>query len=284
LRGRACGDGFRSDAIDWQPTGSADFQRFQHAPGDGIHQHQLCFLVHGDTGRRLRSGGLRHSIRSAVAANVQSGQDAANRLQAYVDEQSTNNAAANKTDAPVSLQSILDTVAQSTDTPPASAQPTTGSNVEAIVAQIKTVADANEPPPFQSFVPSKSLSNSVTVDGYTLTVDTNASTQFYGVSITGNGAQYVDKHFGSEDEAGGELGEPPAGVLIGDQFSPTNNDADSVYTITQNLATASSASTSSSSTGSTSTSSVNAQSRFIRSIVQRHVIDFGHAFIVGDQC
>ncbi|WP_146686313.1 hypothetical protein [Bradyrhizobium canariense] len=129
---------------------------------------------------------LSDQAKAAAAAKVQSDQDAADRLQAYVDQQRANNAGT-KTGAPVSLQGILEENTEATDTPPASAQPTTGSKVEAIVAQIKTLADANEPPPFQSFVPSKSLSNSLTVDGFTLTVDTNASTQFYGTALSGNG-------------------------------------------------------------------------------------------------
>jgi hypothetical protein len=203
---------------------------------------------------------LSDRAKAAAATNIQSDQEAATRLQAYVDEQRANNAGT-KTGAPVSLQSILETVAQSTDTPPASAQPTTGSNVEAIVAQIKTLANANEPPPFQSFVPSKSLSNSLTVDGFTLTVDTNASTQFYGTALSGNGTLVLDKHFGSEDEAGGGTGAAP-GVSVS-TAEVNNNEALDAVTVTRNIATASSASISSSSAGSVSTSSVNAQSSSI---------------------
>jgi hypothetical protein len=201
---------------------------------------------------------LSDHAKAAAATKLQSDQDAADRLQAYVDQQRANSAGT-KTGAAFSLRSILEAYAQATDTPPADAQPATGSKVAAIVAQIKTLADANEPPPFQPFTPTRSISSSVTVDGYTLTLSTNASTQYYGVEITGHGAQYVDKHFGPSDEAGGEFGTPPPGVAIGDEASSTNNEADGVYTITQNVATASSAS-SSSPAGSISTSSVNAQS------------------------
>jgi hypothetical protein len=203
---------------------------------------------------------LSDQAKAAAATNIQSDQEAATRLQAYVDERRANNAGT-KTGAPVSLQSILETVAQSTDTPPASARRTTGSNVEAIVAQIKTLANANEPPPFQSFVPSKSLSNSLTVDGFTLTVDTNASTQFYGTALSGNGTLVLDKHFGSEDEAGGGTGAAP-GVSVS-TAEVNNNEALDAVTVTRNIATASSASISSSSAGSVSTSSVNAQSSSI---------------------
>lgn len=204
---------------------------------------------------------LSDQAKAAVATRAQSDQDAADRLQAYVDEQR----ATAKTSTPGSLQSILETNAQSTDTPPASAQPTTGAKVEAIVAQIKTLADANEPPPFQAFVPTKSLSNSLTVDGFTLTVATNASTQFYGTELTGNGTQVYDKHFGQCDEAGGGTGAGP-GVSIS-TAEVNNNEALDAVTVTRNIATASSASASSSSTGSISTSSVNAQSASITFLI-----------------
>jgi len=206
---------------------------------------------------------LSDQAKAAAATRVQSDQDAADRLQSYVDEQRADNAGTKG--APVSLQGILEENAQSTDTPPASAQPTTGSKVEAIVAQIKTVADANEPPPFQSFVPSKSLSNSLTVDGFTLTVDTNASTQFYGTALSGNGALVLDKHFGSEDEAGGGTGAAP-GVGVS-TAEVNNNEALDAVTVTRNIATASSASISTSSAGSISTSSANAQSSSITFLI-----------------
>jgi hypothetical protein len=208
---------------------------------------------------------LSDQAKTAAAANIQSDQDAANRLQAYVDERRANNAST-KTGAPVSLQSILETVAQSTDTPPADAQPTTGSRVEAIVAQIKSLAAANDPQPFQPFTPTKSLSNSVTVDGYTLTLHTNASTQYYGIELSGNGVQAYSKHFGPSAGGGGDTALPPGGgISIG--IPNNNNEAIDAITVTRNIATASSASISSSSAGSISTSSVNAQSSSITFLV-----------------
>jgi hypothetical protein len=105
----------------------------------------------------------------------------------------------------------------------------------------------------------------VTFDGYTLTVDTNAGTQFYGTELSGNGTQVYDKHFAPSDEAGGGTGAPP-GVAISSAIVD-NNEALDAITITQNTATASSASISSSSAGSISTSSVNAQSSSITFLV-----------------
>jgi hypothetical protein len=204
-----------------------------------------------------------------AAAKAQSDQVAADHLQAYVDRVQDYAAAhrnSSTTTATDSLQSILDTNTQLAAPSPAGAQPATGSaKVAAIVAQIHTLADANEPPPFQSFVPSKSLSNSLTVDGYTLTVDTNASTQFYGTALSGNGTLVLEKHFGSEDGAGGGTGAAP-GVSVS-YAEVDNNEALDAITVTRNIATASSASISSSSAGSVSTSSVNAQSSSITFLV-----------------
>ena len=191
---------------------------------------------------------LSDQAKAAAAAKAQSDQTAADNLQAYVEAHRATNASP-----------------QPAGTAPADAQPTTGSKVEAIVAQIKALADANEPPPFQSFTPTKSLSNSVTVDGFTLTVETNASTQFYGTELSGNGTQVYDKHFGPSDEAGGGTGAAP-GVSIS-TAEVDNNEALDAVTVTRNVATASSASISSSSVGSISTSSVNAQSSSITFLV-----------------
>jgi hypothetical protein len=191
---------------------------------------------------------LSDQAKAAAATKAQSDQTAADNLQAYVEAHRATNASP-----------------QPAGTAPADAQPTTGSKVEAIVAQIKALADANEPPPFQSFTPTKSLSNSVTVDGFTLTVETNASTQFYGTELSGNGTQVYDKHFGPSDEAGGGTGAAP-GVSIS-TAEVDNNEALDAVTVTRNVATASSASISSSSVGSISTSSVNAQSSSITFLV-----------------
>jgi hypothetical protein len=202
-----------------------------------------------------------------AAAKAQSDQAAADRLQAYVDRVQ-DYTAAHKTTA-TSLQSILDTNTQLAGSSPADAQPATGSaKVAAIVAQIHTLANANEPPPFQSFTPTKSLSNSVTVDGYTLSLNTNASTQYYGIELSGNGVQQYNKHFGPCDGASGGVGNPlPPGVEISGQFGVNNNEALDSITVTRNVATASSASASSPSAGSVSTSSVNAQSLSITFLV-----------------
>jgi hypothetical protein len=197
----------------------------------------------------------------AAAAKAESDRAAADRLQAYVEAHRVN---ATKTTATDSLQNILDTNTQPTGTQPA--EPTTGSKVEAIVARITAATDANQPQPFQTFTPTKSLSNSVTFNGFTLTLNTNASTQYYGIELSGNGVQAFNKHFGPSAGAGGSSGLPPGvGISIG--IADSNNEAVDAITITQNVATATSASASSSSAGSISASSVNAQSSSITFLV-----------------
>ena len=189
---------------------------------------------------------LSEQAKAAAAQKAVSDQAAADQLQAFV--------AAHR----------LNGSGQQADTQGASTQPGGSSKVAVIVAQIKTLASANEPPPFQSFTPTKSISNSLTVDGFTLTLETNASTQFYGTELSGNGTQVYDKHFGPSDEAGGGTG-AGAGVAISSE-ELDNNEALEAITVTRNVATANSVSTSSSA-GSTSTSSVNAQSSSITFLI-----------------
>jgi hypothetical protein len=197
---------------------------------------------------------LSDQAQAAANQKAQSDQAAADSLQAYVDAHRSRSGSTN------SAQSLFDQTTSLTNPPPTSS----GSKVAAIVAQIKAEAAANEPPPFQSFTPTKSLSNSVTFDGYTLSVDTNASTQFYGTELSGNGTLIYDDHFGPSDEAGGGTG-APAGVQVSSQIVDNNEALDAV-TITRNVASVSSASVSSSS-GSASASSVNAQSSSITFLV-----------------
>jgi hypothetical protein len=198
----------------------------------------------------------------AAAATAQSDQVAADNLQAYVEAHRVTGNASQAAPAG-SLQSILE--ANTPATPPADAQPTTGSQVQAIVAQIQTLADANEPPPFQSFTPTKSLSNSLTVDGYTLTLDTNADTQFYGFDLSGSGFEAVNDHFGPSDGfSGGQA--PPPGVTLSGEYSVGNNEAEDSITVTTDVA-ASSTATVPSSSDSASASSVNAQSSSITFLV-----------------
>jgi hypothetical protein len=145
-------------------------------------------------------------------------------------------------------------------------QSTGGANSETTTLQIPIVADDNQPPPFQTFTPTKDLAKSVTYDGYTLTLDTDAGTKWYGIELSGNGIQAYDKHFGTSDSAGGESGVTP-GTEVDIGLPNSNNEAIDAITVTRNSATASSASVSSSAGATASTSSVSAQSSSITFLV-----------------
>jgi hypothetical protein len=186
---------FRNCAVDRRLAGAADFRRLQRTPATSPNSAASPTTTSSDAGPATFIT-LSDQAKAAAAARAQSDQTAADNLQAYVEAHRVNSTGTTGTPT-------------SASTEPASSQPTTGSKVEAIVAQIKALADANEPQPFQPFTPTKSLSNSATVDGYTLTLDTNAGTQFYGMELSGNGAQIYDKHFGPSDQAIGGGGEPP---------------------------------------------------------------------------
>lgn len=200
---------------------------------------------------------LSEQAKQAAATKVVSDQVAADQLQAYVE---AHRASAGSADSP---QSLFSEAASST-TSGQQQTTTTGDKVQVIVAQIQTLADANEPQPFQSFTPSKSLSNNVAVDGYTLSLDTNAGTQFYGIDLSGNGVSAYSKHFGPQDGGGGVTAVPPGvEVTIG---TPGNNEAIDSITITRNVASAGSA-TIATPSGSASASAVNAQSSSITFLV-----------------
>jgi len=203
---------------------------------------------------------LSEQAKAAAAARAEAEQAAADQLQAFVEAHRVNQGGdGSQTSNADSLQNLL-----GASTPSTGAQPTGGTKVEAIVAQIKLEVGSDQPPPFQTFTPTKSLSNSVTIDGYTLNLSTNASTQYYGVEVSGNGVQAYNKHFGSSAGVGGTDAVPP-GVSVGTE-TVGNNQAIEAITISRNVATASSASVSTSQ-GSASASEVDAQSSSITFLV-----------------
>ena len=122
-----------------------------------------------------------------------------------------------------------------------------------------------KPQPFQTFSPTQTISKTVTYDGYTLSLNADAGTKWYGIELNGNGIQAYDKHFGTSDQASGA-----SGVTPGTEVSTgivDNNEALDEITVTRNAATASSASVSSSTGASASTSSASAQSSSITFLV-----------------
>ncbi len=134
------------------------------------------------------------------------------------------------------------------------------------MAQIKALADASQQQQFQPFTPTKNLSNSLDFGGYTLTLDTNPNTQYFGIELSGKGVRAYSKHFGPSDGAAGSEALPP-GIEISAGIPNSNNQAIDAITITQNLTTASSGTAFSSSAGSISESSVSAQSSSITFLV-----------------
>lgn len=138
------------------------------------------------------------------------------------------------------------------------------SSVTAAYAQIQAEVDASQPAPFQTFTPTKSLSNSVTIDGFTLSLSTNAGTQYYGVGISGNGVQAYNKHFGSSAGIGG-TNVAAAGISVGTE-TVDNNQATEAITITRNVATATGTSVSTP-YGSASAGEVDAESSSITFLV-----------------
>jgi hypothetical protein len=127
-------------------------------------------------------------------------------------------------------------------------------------------SSASGPQSFQTFTLTQSLYKSITYDGYTFTLDTDAGTQWYGIELSGNGIQATDKHFGPSDQFAGASGVTP-GVEISNGIPNSNNEAFDAITVTRNAATASSASISSSSGASASASAINAQSSSITFLV-----------------
>lgn len=177
---------------------------------------------------------------------------ATNRLDAYVAAYRNSSAVSGATNAVDSLLGF---------TPPT----TSGSNSKTTTLQIPVIANGNESQPFQTFSPTQTISKTVTYDGYTLSLNADAGTKWYGIELNGNGIQAYDKHFGTSDQASGA-----SGVTPGTEVSTgivDNNEALDEITVTRNTATASSASVSSSTGASASTSSASAQSSSITFLV-----------------
>ncbi len=177
---------------------------------------------------------------------------ATNRLDAYVAAYRNSSAVSGATNAVDSLLGF---------TPPT----TSGLNSKTTTLQIPVIANGNESQPFQTFSPTQTISKTVTYDGYTLSLNADAGTKWYGIELNGNGIQAYDKHFGTSDQASGA-----SGVTPGTEVSTgivDNNEALDEITVTRNAATASSASVSSSTGASASTSSASAQSSSITFLV-----------------
>ena len=197
-------------------------------------------------------GGSRPAAYFTLSDQAKANLAATNRLDAYVAAYRNSSAVSGATNAVDSLLGF---------TPPT----TSGSNSKTTTLQIPVIANGNESQPFQTFSPTQTISKTVTYDGYTLSLNADAGTKWYGIELNGNGIQAYDKHFGTSDQASGA-----SGVTPGTEVSTgivDNNEALDEITVTRNTATASSASVSSSTGASASTSSASAQSSSITFLV-----------------
>jgi hypothetical protein len=112
-----------------------------------------------------------------------------------------------------------------------------------------------------AFVPTRSMSTSLTLGGFTVSVQSDPSRLYSEVDVSGNGVSTWSKHFWPSDMASGGSGSPP-GISVSIGSNP-NNSAEDLVTITQNEATATSESASSSTKGSATAAAVSARSSSI---------------------
>jgi hypothetical protein len=115
------------------------------------------------------------------------------------------------------------------------------------------------------FTPTKSMSTSLTLGGFTVSVQSDPSRLYSEVDVSGNGVSASSKHFWPSDMAGGGSASPP-GISVSIGSNP-NNSAEDIVTITQDQATATSASASSSTKGSAAVAAVSARSSSITFVI-----------------
>jgi hypothetical protein len=196
----------------------------------------------------------------AVLAQAQKDQVLANQLQAFVQSNRSasgtgkNSISGQSTQSPSTPGQAADSVMQEFDrltgqTTPASADQTADN-------QASSASGWNSVFP-GVFVPTKSMSTSVTLGGFTVSVQSDPSRLYSEVAVSGNGVSTFSKHFWPSDMAGGGSASPP-GISVSIGANP-NNSAEDIVTITQDQATATSASASSSK-GSAAIAAVSAQS------------------------
>jgi hypothetical protein len=197
----------------------------------------------------------------AALAQAQKNQVAANQLQAFVQSNRGSGSAAKNYASGQSTQSSS-TSGQGADSVMQAFDQLTGQPPSASTDQ----AGGNQPSSADSwgasifpdaFVPTRHMSTSVTLGGFTVSVQSDPSRLASQVQVSGNGVSTWMKHFWPSDAASGGSGSPP-GISVSIGSNP-NNAAEDIVTITQNQATATSVSASSSK-GSASIAAVSAQS------------------------
>jgi hypothetical protein len=116
-----------------------------------------------------------------------------------------------------------------------------------------------------AFVPTKSMSTSLTLGGFTVSVQSDPSRLSSEVDVSGNGVSTWSKHFWPSDMASGGSASPP-GISVSIGSNP-NNSAEDIVTITQNQATATSALASTSTKGSAAVAAVSARSSSLTFVI-----------------
>jgi hypothetical protein len=204
----------------------------------------------------------------AVLAQAQKDQVLANELQAFVQSNRSSGGTAKNSISGQSTQSqstsgqVADNVMQEFDQ-------LTGQTTAASTGQ----TGDNQPSSADGwgsifpgvFVPTKSMSTSVTLGGFTVSVQSDPSRLYSEVDVSGNGVSTWSKHFWPSDGASGGSASPP-GISVSIGSNP-NNSAEDLVTITQNEATATSESASSSSKGSVAVAAVSARSSSITFVI-----------------
>src|ERR1700733_7423678 len=200
----------------------------------------------------------------AVLAQAQKDQVLAGQLQELVqsnknpDGSGKNSISGQSTQSPSTPGQVADNVMQAFDqltgqTTAASTGQTSDSQASSGDGWSSVFPDA--------FVPTKSMSTSLTLGGFTVSVQSDPSRLYSEVDVSGNGVSTWSKHFWPSDMASGGSGSPP-GISVSIGSNP-NNSAEDLVTITQNQATATSESVSSSTQGSATAAAVSARSSSI---------------------
>jgi hypothetical protein len=202
-----------------------------------------------------------------VLAQAQKDQVLANQLQAFVQSHRNSDGTGKNSASGQSTQSSS-TPGQATDNVMQAFDQLTGQAPAASTSQ-QTDGSTSDTNGWGSifpdtFVPTKSMSTSLTLGGFTVSVQSDPSRLYSEVDVSGNGVSAWNKHFWPSD-AGFGGSAPPAGISVNIGSNP-NNLAEDIVTITQDEATAKSASVSSS-TGSSAVAAVSARSSSLTFVI-----------------
>jgi hypothetical protein len=200
----------------------------------------------------------------AVLAQAQKDQVLANQLQTFVQSNRSSSGTGNNSTSPgQGTHNVMQAFDQLTGqtTAASTSEQTDGSSSDTGQAGDKQGFAAIFP---DAFVPTRSMSTSLTLGGFTVSVQSDPSRLYSQVDVSGNGVSTWSKHFWPSDGASGGSASP-AGISVSIGSNP-NNEAEDIVTITQDEATATSVSASSSK-GSAAVAAVSARSSSMTFVV-----------------